>query len=231
MIPIGDDRRPGFFAAATWAIVAVNVYAFYRELTAPSAARFIDAYALVPYNITHGVALGPPAPQPYWLTIFSSTVVHGGFWHIAFNLLFLAVFAPLLERSMGHLKFVLFYLLCGLAGAAAQIAAGPNSHVPEIGASGAIAGVLGAYIVRFPTNPIRTIVPIGCFPLFLRLPAVLVIGIWAAIQLANGIGRMDPHAEQGGVAYFAHIGGFAFGALASAVFEGRKRPRVRRTRT
>ncbi len=134
---------------------------------------------------------------------------------------------------MGTPVFSSCISLCGLAGGIAQIVVDPNSHVPEIGASGAIAGILGSYIVTYPTSRIGTITPIGCFPLFLSLPAVLVIGIWAAIQFFLGFETVDPHANQGGVAYFAHIGGFSCGALIVGLYGllgGRKRSRAPRNR-
>jgi membrane associated rhomboid family serine protease len=213
VIPIGDERRAGIFAAGTWLIVAINVYVFWREINAPRVDQFINAYALVPYNLTHGIQLPPPAVHPYWLTPVTAMFLHGSILHIAFNMLFLLVFGPGIERYLGTLRFLFAYLLCGLAGATAQVLVDPNSHIPEIGASGAIAGILGAYLVTFPTNTIDTILPIGCFPLFLRLPAFLVIGAWAAIQFVHGFGTVDARADRGGTAYFAHIGGFVFGAL------------------
>ena len=117
--------------------------------------------------------------------------VHGGILHILFNMLFLFVFGPEIEYLCGHVRFLAFYLICGIAGGIAQVAVGPGSHVPEIGASGAIAGVLGAYLINFPTASINTIVPIGCFPLFLRLPAILVIGLWALTQFVTGFGSLS----------------------------------------
>jgi membrane associated rhomboid family serine protease len=226
VIPYSDERRPAVFAAAVWLIVAANVYFFYRELTAARPAYFINEFALVPYNITHAIQLPAPSPHPYWLTIVTSMFLHGGFAHIFFNMLFLAVFGPRMERFLGHTGFVFIYLLCGIMGGVAQIWAAPYSHIPEIGASGAIAGILGAYIVTYPAARIGTVTPIGCFPLFLRLPAVLVIGLWAAIQFFLGFGTFDPRANQGGVAYFAHIGGFSCGAILAGfygLFAGRRR--------
>ncbi len=196
-----------------WLIVAANVYFFWREITARHVAYVVNEFALVPYNITHHIQLAPPSPHPYILTVITSMFMHGGFLHLFFNMLFLIVFGPRMERYLGHLGFLGTYLLCGIAGGVAQIWAGPNSHVPEIGASGAIAGILGGFIVSYPTAVIDTITPIGCFPLLLRLPAVLVIGIWAAVQFFLGFQTLDPRANQGGVAYFAHIGGFACGAI------------------
>jgi len=142
-------------------------------------------------------------------------------------MLFLVVFGPRMERYLGHSGFAAVYLLSGLVGGVAQLFADPNSHVPEIGASGAIAGVLGGYIVTYPAASIETVTPIGCFPLFLRLPAILVIGLWAAIQFLHGFGSVDPRANAGGIAYFAHIGGFCCGALLvglQGLADGRNRP-------
>ena len=234
MIPYRDERLPRVFAVSVWALVAANLYFFYRELTAPDSARFVEAFALIPYNLTHRIALPPPSPHPYWLTAITSMFLHGGISHIFFNMLFFVVFGPRIERDQGHAAFAAFYLLCGIAGGGAQVLAAPNSHIPEIGASGAIAGVMGAYLVTFPRSTIDTITPIGCFPLFLRLPAVVVIGIWAALQFFLGYYTLYPHANQGGVAYFAHIGGFSCGVAVQALYRllrGRKTdsgPRIRR---
>ena len=226
MIPIGDhSRRGSFFAAAVYAIVAVNVYVFVQELQAPQIDRFIDAFATIPYDITHGIQLPAPSPHPPYLTVLTSMFLHGSYLHIVFNMLFLLVFGPAIEQYFGTTRFVLFYLTCGIIAAAAQIIAAPGSHVPQIGASGAIAGVLGAYIVTFPANMIQTVVPIGCLPLFFRLPAILVIGVWAVVQFVHGFGTIDPRtgSESGGIAYFAHIGGFLSGIFLAASF----RPKTR----
>lgn len=234
MIPYADERRASAFAPVVWLIVAANVYVFYLELVSQRPEYFIDDFALIPYNITHGIALPPPAPHPYWLTFVTSMFLHGGIAHIFWNMLFLVVFGPRMERYLGHIGFLCVYLLSGIAGGIAQLWVGPNSHIPEIGASGAIAGILGAYIVTFPTARIGTVTPIGCFPLFLRLPAVIVIGVWAALQFFLGFGTLDPRVNQGGVAYFAHIGGFSFGAILVGfygLFSGREHgggPRNRR---
>ncbi len=219
MIPIGDDRRLPGLPVVVYLLIALNVYVFVREASAPDIDGFIDAFALIPYDVTQGVVLPPPSPPFAPLTILTSMFVHAGVLHIAFNMLFLFVFGPVIEYVCGSLGFLGFYLLCGIAGGVAQIAVAPGSHIPEIGASGAIAGVLGAYIVSFPTARINTILPIGCFPLFLRLPAIFVIGVWAAIQFVNGFGSMSPRlASTGGTAYFAHIGGFCCGVLTIALF-------------
>jgi membrane associated rhomboid family serine protease len=236
VIPIGDGRRVPIFPFAVYALVVLNVFVFVREVELPTdvaRSTFIDAFALIPFDLTHGVQLAPPAPATA-LTLVTSQFLHGSVFHIFFNMLFLLVFGPQIEALTGHVRFAGFYLLCGIAGNLAQLSVGPGSHVPSIGASGAIAGVLGAYIVRFPTNTVDTIVPIGCFPLFLRLPAILVIGIWAATQFVHGFGPLSSRvlSEQGGtVAYFAHIGGFLAGVLSIGLFaqNGRARqgPRYR----
>ncbi|MDB5029267.1 MAG: putative rane protein [Candidatus Eremiobacteraeota bacterium] len=231
MIPIGDDEgRVPIFPFVVYALIAINVYVFVQELGAPDTDRFINAFAAIPYDVTHSVVLPAPSPAVPALTIVTSMFLHGSILHIAFNMLFLFVFGPAVEYLCGHFRFLLFYLLCGIAGGIAQIAIGPGSHVPALGASGAIAGVLGAYLVNYPFARINTIVPIGCFPLFLRLPAILVIGLWAATQFITGFGTISDRAaeSQGGTAYFAHIGGFCAGAILAGLTA--LRPRLRAPR-
>lgn len=216
MIPIGDDeRRPVGFPLVVYALIAANLWVFYRELSAPETDGFINAFALIPYDVTHGVALAAPSPAFPPLTLLSSMFLHGGWLHVGFNMLFLFVFGPAIEYVCGHVRFLAYYLVCGIAGGIAQIITGPGSHVPALGASGAIAGVLGGYLVTFPFASIRTIVPIVIIPLFVRLPAILVIGVWAATQFLNGFGTISDRAAEstGGTAYFAHIGGFCAGVL------------------
>lgn len=215
MIPIGEERRLPIFPFVVYALIATNVWMFLQEAQAPDQDAFINAFAAIPFDITNGIALPAPSPQLPVLTIVTSMFLHGSILHIFFNMLFLFVFGPDIEYLCGHARFAAFYLLAGIAGGVAQIAIGPGSHVPSIGASGAIAGVLGAYIVTYPTARIRTIVPIGCFPLFLSLPAIVVIGAWAVAQFMNGFGALSDRvaSEQGGTAYFAHIGGFCAGVL------------------
>jgi membrane associated rhomboid family serine protease len=232
VIPLGAEDRLRVFPFAVYAIVTLNLYVFFgMELQAPDADAFINAFAAIPYDVTHGVVLAPPSPPSPLLTLITSQFLHGGLLHIASNMLFLFVFGPGIEYMTGTLRFVLFYLLCGTIAALAQVAVMPASHVPSIGASGAIAGVLGAYLVSYPKATMRTVVPIGCFPLLLRLPAVLVIGLWIFTQLVHGYGAISGKvlSEQGGgIAYFAHIGGFAAGLLLIRWFTIRT-PRLRRS--
>ena len=225
MIPVGEDeQRLPVFPFVVYALVAINVWVFFQELNAPDIDRYINAYAAIPYDITHDVVLPPPSPPIPALTIITSMFLHGGFLHLAFNMLFLIVFGPAVEYLCGHFRFLVYYLLCGIAGGIAQVATAQGSHVPALGASGAIAGVLGGYLVNFPVARVKTIVPIGCFPLFLRLPAVLVIGLWALAQFMNGFYTLSNRAaeSQGGTAYFAHIGGFCAGVLLIGLMKRRE---------
>lgn len=225
MIPIGQSARTPAFPLAVYVLVAINVYVFIQENTVGDPAAFVNSFAAIPYDITHNVVLAPPSPQWAWLTLVTSQFIHGGVVHIVFNMLFLVVFGPDIEYVCGSVRFVVFYLVCGIIAGLAQTLVHPGSHVPSIGASGAIAGVLGAYIVTFPTNSIQTIVPIGCFPLLLRLPAILVIGVWAYVQFATGFGSSTgTGSDEGGIAYFAHIGGFLAGIFLIGLF--RIRPRA-----
>lgn len=226
MIPIGESaRRAPIFPFVVYGLIALNVWVFVQELGAPDIDRFINSYATIPFDITHGVVLPAPSPPIPAETIVTAMFLHGSVLHILFNMLFLFVFGPEIEYLCGHVRFLAFYMICGIAGGIAQVAVGPGSHVPEIGASGAIAGVLGAYIVNFPTASINTIVPIGCFPLFLRLPAILVIGVWALTQFVTGFGSLSERVGSdmgGGTAYFAHIGGFSAGVILIALFKRRQ---------
>ena len=235
MIPLRDLGRDPVFPVAVYAIVAINVAVFIHELGSPdTGAReaFINAYALIPFDLTHGIQLDTPAP-PTLSTLVTAQFLHGSVLHIFFNMLFLLVFGPEIEFVLGHLRFVAIYVTCGILGGIAEVAMMPGSHVPGIGASGAIAGILGAFLLRFPTRDIQTIVPIGCFPLFLRLPAFLVIGVWAIVQFIHGFGSLSDRvlSEQGGgTAYFAHIGGFLAGVFLIALAPGTGSPRRGRYR-
>jgi membrane associated rhomboid family serine protease len=169
---------------------------------------FVGAFALVPFDVTHGIRLGDGPPAA--LTLLTSQFLHASVPHIAFNMLFLAVFGPEIEYLTGSLRFVAFYLCCGILGGLAQISIDPSSHVPEIGASGAIAGALGAFVLRYPLVPV-----------VFGLPAFVVIGLWAGVQFVHGFGPLAPSVlseRGGGTAYFAHIGGFLAGVLGIGLF-------------
>lgn len=203
---------------AVCALIALNAAVFAHESSFPEVASrvaFIDAWSLVPFDLTHGVQLAAPAP-PLVATLISFQFLHGSVVHVLSNMLVLATFGPEVEALLGHVRFVFFYLLCGVLGGLAQVSAMPGSHVPSLGASAAIAGVLGAYALHFPTRE-----------LIWQIPAVLVIGLWVFAQFVHGFGPGSERAlavQGGGIAYFAHIGGFLAGVLLSGLFVARGRP-------
>ena len=231
MIPISDDntlRRS--FPFVTLAIIAVNILVFVYQLSLPSCGdsvplsqiagcpleQFIYNYSTIPAEIVRGInAPFSPQPTPIYLSILTSMFMHGGFSHIGFNMLYLFIFGDNVEDSLGHIPYLIFYLVCGTLASLAQIAVDPNSTVPNLGASGAIAGVLGAYLVFFPQSQVRVVI----LPLFFfwpRIAAIFVIGIWGVTQFANGFGALSMRTTQtgdSGVAYFAHIGGFVAGIV------------------
>jgi membrane associated rhomboid family serine protease len=219
----GRGRTP-FFALATCAIATLDIAVFAHELgLREGAAReaYVDGYALIPYDLVHGV--WPEGfPLPAIATLVTSQFLHGSVSHLFVNLLFFIVFAPEVEFALGALRFALFYLACGVAGGLAQASVTAASHVPDIGASGAIAGVLGAYLVRFPTHKV------------VGFPAFLVIGLWAALQFVHGFGPLSTYVlseRGGGTAYFAHIGGFLAGVILAGFFTRRRRTALRRGRS
>ena len=224
MIPLGTATRAPTFPFITYAIIAANVVVFIQEVYAPNSDAFINAFALIPYDVSHNVVLSAPSPPLPALTLVTAMFLHASILHILFNMLFLGVFGPSMEYVCGHFGYLLYYLVCGVIGNLAQLAIDPSSHVPAIGASGAIAGILGGYIVTYPTSTVGTVIPIGCLPIFLRLPAILVIGVWAAVQFAHGWGAITTRTlgeQGGGTAYFAHIGGFASGVILLPFFRRR----------
>jgi membrane associated rhomboid family serine protease len=212
----------------TYLLIGVNVVVFLYELAlgADSPARlehFVRALGVTPYYIWHQVQVPAPAPHPEGLTLITALFVHAGFLHIAGNMLYLFIFGPDIEYLTGPVRFLIFYLVCGIAAGLAQVIAFPGSEVVAIGASGAIAGVLGAFIVYFGGNRIDAVLPIGCIPLFLQLPALVVIGFWfilqvLSVQLETGTG--------GGVGYLEHIVGFVVGLIVIGAFKVREAPRV-----
>jgi membrane associated rhomboid family serine protease len=225
MIPIGDEDQPGGLPILNLAIIAINVLVFVL-LQLPSDA-FTMGFSVIPREITHGIDLvGPvqvqlpdgtaaavveaPGPNPIWLTLFTSMFMHGGWAHLGGNMLFLFVFGDNVERALGHLKYLAFYLVCGVVAAYAQILSNPESVIPSLGASGAISGALAAYLVFFPQNRVRVLVGWGFVT---QVPALLMIGLWALLQFASGFGSIAVTDQTGGVAYWAHIGGFIAGVV------------------
>jgi membrane associated rhomboid family serine protease len=236
MLPIGDEDQPGGLPVINLVIIALNVLVFVL-LQLPSDA-FTMGFSVIPAEITHGVDLvGPvpiqlpdgtvativeaPGPRPIWLTLFSSMFMHGGWAHLGGNMLFLFIFGDNVERFLGHVKYLAFYLVCGVIAAYAQILAGPESVIPSLGASGAISGVLAAYLLFFPRNRVRVLVG---FRFVTEVPALLMIGLWALLQFVNGIGSIAVTDQTGGVAYWAHIGGFIAGLVLAFLLKTFMRP-------
>jgi membrane associated rhomboid family serine protease len=252
VFPLRDNIPTDRFAVVTVALIVANVlmYFFFQKggisLGSPDSQAFNENlvdYAVFPYEVTHpgdhceavpggfacegqaGVS-GTAGPQPAtWITLFTSMFMHGGLLHLGGNMLFLWIFGNNVEDSMGPIKFILFYVLGGLAADAAQIAVGPNSAVPTIGASGAVAGVLGGYLLLFPRARVVTVVFIIFFFTILELPAILFLAIWIGQQFLFGYFDLVGSSGEGGVAYFAHIGGFVFGLLLIRAFASEKRHR------
>jgi rhomboid family protein len=223
MFPIGDDDvRGGPPAFVTWALIALNVLAFFLEVSRPEAAlqSFVQSWGVVPREYAAGQDLSPMIPAPFWTTLFTSMFLHGGWMHLGGNMLYLWIFGDNVERSMGAVRFLLFYLVCGLAASAAHIMFNLGSALPAVGASGAISGVLGGYLLLFPKNQVRVLTYVR----IAQIPALVVIGFWIVLQFVNGIGSVARTDETAGVAYMAHIGGFVAGIVLVKLFVGRGRP-------
>jgi membrane associated rhomboid family serine protease len=210
MFPIGDDNSTRKTApVVVYALIALNVALFFAELD--GGDPFIVRWAFVPRRF-----LADPAGG--FVTVFTSMFMHGGWMHLGGNMLYLWIFGDNVEDRFGHMKFLVFYLLCGIAATFAQMAFNPGSNVPNVGASGAIAGVLGGYILLFPGARVRVLMGRSVVP----MPALVVIGLWIILQLVSGIGSIAPTADTGGIAYMAHIGGFAAGFVLTLVLRGNR---------
>ncbi len=228
MIPLHDDNPTRRFPAVTVALIGANVAVFVVQLLLPRWGLTLEGWYYLagarPYELTHHVDLPPFSFFPWWATLFTSLFVHGGWLHLIFNMLYLWIFGNNVEDAMSRPRFVAFYVVCGLAATTAQVLVAPNSDVPLIGASGAIAGVLGAYLVLFPRARVLTVVPlIFVFPVF-EVPAWILLAVWFLIQGLSGIQSLGSGAA--GVAFFAHLGGFVAGMGLVLVF-ARRRPRRR----
>jgi membrane associated rhomboid family serine protease len=214
MLPIGDDdstRRT--VPVITYLLIVINVLFFLVELTSGDA--FIMKWAFVPRRFLANMAAQFP-------TLFTSMFMHGGWLHLLGNMLYLWIFGDNVEDRFGHVGFLIFYLICGLAATAAQLVFTMNSDVPNLGASGAIAGVLGAYILMFPRTRVSVLQGQRVIP----VSALIVIGFWFVLQLFSSIGSLGSAAQTGGVAYMAHVGGFIAGLLLAFLFGGTSRARL-----
>jgi membrane associated rhomboid family serine protease len=222
MFPIGDENaRGGPAPIVTWALIALNVVAFLLEVNRPEAAlqTFIESWGVVPREYAAARDLAPQIAVPFWTTLFTSMFLHGGWLHLGGNMLYLWIFGDNIERIAGPVKFLVFYLACGLAASAAHILFNLQSLIPAVGASGAISGVLGGYLLLFPKNRVRILTRGG----IVHVPALVVLGLWIVLQFINGIGSVARTDETAGIAYMAHIGGFVAGFALIKLFAGRER--------
>ena len=219
MIPLRDTIRSRRFPLVNWLIILANAAAFYYELRIGPAVLngFINNWGLVPVRFW-------AEPQVAWVTIFSAMFLHGGWFHILSNMWVLFIFGDNVEDRMGSGRYLIFYLLSGVAAALLQAFLLPGSSAPMVGASGAIAGVLGAYLVLFPRARILSLVPILFIFTLIEVPAVVFLLFWFASQLFSGFLSLGG-ASGSGVAWWAHIGGFVFGLLGAFIFAKRRRPR------
>jgi membrane associated rhomboid family serine protease len=231
MIPVRDDpgepRRS--FPWVMLTILVLNVLAFVFELGVSDTGALDNLFlsaGVVPVEFTRGLAVGPPPPLGMpWTTLFTSMFLHGGFLHIASNMLYVFIFGDNVEDRLGHGRFLIFYLVCGVAAGLTHIAINAGSSVPSIGASGAIAGVLAAYLRLFPHARVRTLIFIGPIILVPRIAAAFLIIFWFATQFLSGITSLGANTEQtSGVAVWAHVGGFIAGLILVQIM----RPKSRR---
>ena len=223
MIPIRDNIPTRHTPVVTLAIIGLNAYVYLKEfLLGPwGGQRFILYFGLIPCGLTGACEVVGRAFSSE-MTLITSMFVHAGFFHFAGNMLYLWTFGNNVEDAMGKVRFTIFYLLSGFGAAFAQILANPASRIPMVGASGAVSGVLGAYLLLFPQARVLTVIPLGFFLPMIHVPAVIVLGLWILVQVVNGL--LTFNFQGGGVAWFAHIGGFAVGLLLVAVFKRRSVP-------
>lgn len=237
--PLKDINPTERFPFVTIGLILANVVVFVYEVSlGPHLQAFITGYGAIPYEITRGIDLvgpranspivhteGPPIP---YLTLFSSMFMHGGFLHLFGNMLYLWIFGNNIEDLLGPVKFLVFYLICGLAAAAAHIITQPSSMIPTVGASGAVSGVLGAYLIAYPRARVLTLIFVVIFIRLILLPAGVLLVFWFIFQAWRGFASLG--GAGGGVAWFAHIGGFVAGIILIAVMAGKRLDWVKRRR-
>ncbi|MBD2308928.1 rhomboid family intramembrane serine protease [Chroococcidiopsis sp. FACHB-1243] len=225
MVPIRDNVPTKIVPYVTYGLVAANILAFIYEadLQSQQLDGFFHLFAVVPRELTAsfaGITVNQPVPE--WITLITSQFLHGGLLHLGGNMLFLWIFGNNVEDRLGHVKYLIFYLACGVLAALTQWYFSQSSGIPSLGASGAIAGVMGAYILRYPTAEVLTLIPLGFFFPAVRIPAFYFLGFWFLQQAVYGVASLEARTnigmESGGIAYWAHAGGFLFGAVLGFLF-------------
>lgn len=212
MFPLYDENPTRITPYITYGLIGMNVLVFFHELSLSDGQleQFLRLYAVVPRELTNNFS-------GEWTTLFTSQFLHGGWWHLISNMVFLWIFGNNIEDRLGPFKYIIFYLSCGALAGLCQWIIAVNSGVPSLGASGAISGILGAYIIRFPHAKVRSLIFLGFFFTTIRVPALLIIGLFFIQNVISGLANLQAAAnmsvETGGVAYWAHIGGFVFGVI------------------
>ncbi len=233
MIPIKDDNPRIAFPIITILLILANGIVFlYHMVWVAEPQAFVYRFGTIPWEITHfkelaSLPLRFQSDIPNVLTLFTSMFLHGGLLHLIGNMLYLWIFGDNVEGIMGHGRFLLFYLCCGLIASMSHVLLAPDSNIPMVGASGAISGVLGAYLVRFPRARVHVLFILIVFIRVIRIPAIAVLGFWFVMQLLNGLVSIGPDSNAG-VAWFAHIGGFVAGLILVFIFENKEKVRLYR---
>ena len=219
MIPLRDENPTSSTPIVVYALIAINVVVFFHQMTLGSGLNgFFQLYAVVPQELSasfQGVSTDQPVPE--LITLVTSQFLHGGFAHIGGNMLFLWTFGDNIEHDLGHVKFLLFYLICGVLAGLTHWFFAMQSGVPTLGASGAIAGVMGAYLIKYPKAKILTLLPLFIIWTTVRIPAIYFLGFWFVQQAFSSVASLGIE-EASGVAYWAHAGGFVFGAILGPMF-------------
>jgi len=224
VIPLRDSQPPERLPVVNSLLLLINAAVFAYELRlGPGLADTLNARGLVPARLLAPEAWAALGPIDQLTPLVSHMFLHAGWLHVGGNLLFLFIFGKSVEGRLGHLRYLLFYLGAGLAGASVQIISGPSSLVPVIGASGAIAGILGAYLLLFPRAKVLTLVPVLFFATFIEIPAFILLGLWALLQVLGGTAALSAE-PMGGVAWWAHVGGFGAGVATVLLNPGLRRP-------
>ena len=215
MVPLNDDNPTNITPVVVYILITINVLVFFHQMSLGARLNdFFQLYAVIPRQLSAsfaGTPINQPVPEVY--TLITSQFLHGGYMHIGFNMLFLWIFGNNIEDCLGHVKFIIFYLGCGVLAGLTHWFFDMGSVVPTVGASGAIAGVMGAYLLKYPRAQILTLLPLGFFITTVRIPAFFFLGFWFIQQAFSSFLSLGASANMGGVAYWAHAGGFVFGSI------------------